>query len=392
MSAQALSARNLPLADTATIPLRLTVALVLAHVAFSGNRFIFTLQSVALGGTPLQTGLLLGVLMLGPTLLSVHFGRWADRVGYKQPAATGYAVLLLADLLAAAAGGLPLLFAAALLAGTGYMLLHIVLVNLIGTLSAPGNVTRAFSILALGTSLSALAGPLFSGFLIDASGHAAAYLLMAGSCAAGGAVLWVVSRRQPAVTSPAKAQRDGRSFDLLQDKTLRLAFIMSGLLSMAWDMFMFAAPLHGVAIGLSASATGAVVAAFAAGAFAVRLAIPALTRRVTEWQIATGVIFISAGGFVVFPLLDLAWALGLASFLLGTCLGCAHPISLSLVHQAAPPHRAGEAVGIRAAITSLTQSALPVLFGMLGSAIGVVAVFWAASLLLAGGGAAASRR
>lgn len=367
-------------------------ALVLAHVTFSGNRFIFTLQSVALGGTPMQTGLLLGVLMLGPTLLSVHFGRWADRTGYKRPAATGYAVLLAADMLAAAAGGLPLLFGAALLAGTGYMLLHIAITNLIGKLSAPGNITRAFSILSLAMSLSALAGPLFSGFLIDAWGHAAAYAVMAGFCAAGAGVLWVVARRQAAVTSPPKAQHGTRLLDLFQDRALRLAFIMSGLLSMAWDMFMFAAPLHGLAIGLSASATGAVVGAFAAGAFAVRLALPAITRRVSELRIATGVVFLSACGFVVFPLLDLAWALGAASFLLGMCLGCAQPVSLSLVHQAAPAHRAGEAVGIRAAITSLTQSALPMLFGLLGSAIGVVAVFWAASFLLVSGGAAASRR
>jgi MFS family permease len=374
------------------IPLRLAAAIVVAHVAFSGNRFIFTLHAVALGATPLEIGLLLGLLMAGPMVLSVQFGRWSDRIGYQRLSVIGFTMLIAAGLAAAAAGGLPLLCVASVLTGCGYMLAHVAVYNAIGRVTPSSHTTSAFSLLATAFSLSALGGPLLSGIAIDQLGHRGAYLAMTVFAVASLLALWWATRRYSVPPVPDTARAKAHVFDLLQDNGLQAVFVASGLLSMAWDLFIFLAPLQGVRSGLSATATGAIVAAFSAGTFAIRLVLPAIARRLGEWRIMAATLFVTAAGFVAFPLMQGLGPLATAAFLLGMSLGCSQPVSMSLVYRTSPPQRAGEAVGIRATITAFSQTALPMLFGALGSAAGMVTVFWVASALLIAGGASAARR
>jgi hypothetical protein len=49
-------------------------------------------------------------------------------------------------------------------------------------------------------------------------------------------------------------------------------------------------------------------------------------------------------------------------------------------------------VGIRTTIVSASQTLFPLVFGALGSAVGVGAVFWAGATVLASGGEFARRR
>jgi hypothetical protein len=65
---------------------------------------------------------------------------------------------------------------------------------------------------------------------------------------------------------------------------------------------------------------------------------------------------------------------------------------MSLLHVTAPPERTGEAVGLRAAITSLGQTVLPLAFGAVGTALGMQPLFWTAAVVLGVGGGYAARR
>jgi len=376
-----------------SIPLRLIVAIVFCHAAFCGNRFIFALHAVALGATPLQIGCLMGALMLVPMFLSVQFGRWSDRFGYTRLCMLGTGMLVAAGLIAASARSIPPLFVASVLTGSGFMMAQLATSNTIGKVAPPGQVTRAFSVLAMSFSLSSLGGPFISGFLIDAWGHAVAYIAMVASSIAGALSLAWAARKYAVSPAPAAVHHArARLADLLRDRALLNVFIAAGLLASAWDLLVFLTPLHGVASGLSAAATGTVVAAFAVGTFVIRIILPSLTQRVGEWHIVAGSLAVTATGFVAFPLLSGLGPLMGASFVLGMALGVSQPVSMTLIFRTAPPHRAGEAVGVRGAITSSSQTVFPLLFGALGTAVGIVAVFWFAALLLIGGAAGAARQ
>lgn len=363
---------------------------MLGHVAFSGVRLALTLQAVALKATPLAIGLLMSLMMVLPMLLSVHAGRWSDRLGYTRPAAIGLTMVAAACLAAGLLPGMLALYISSLLIGSGYTLAHVAGNNAIGQSAPAGQLTRAFSATAVGFSLSGMTGPLVAGFMIDHFGYRTAFLFLVLFALASLALLFW---RRPAPTPPREAPAVApKLFDLLRHGPLRAVFIASGLLSMGWDLFTFLAPLHGVRSGLSATATGLVMGAFGAGTFAIRLLLPLFMSRVSEWRTLSGALFVTALCYLVFPLATTLPLMLVAAFAIGLSLGCGQPMAMSLLHLTAPPSRAGEAVGLRTTFVSASQTAMPLLFGAVGSALGVGAVFWAAATLLAAGGAFASRR
>lgn len=360
-------------------------------MAFAGNRFILTLQAVALQASPLAIGVLISLLMVVPMVLSIHMGRWTDRLGFARPSLFGLGMLAAGSLVAALVPVMSALYVASVMIGSGYTLVHVAINNAIGQLSPPRQLTRSFSMLALGFSISGMSGPLVAGFLIDHLGHPAAFLGMLVFAALSMALLVPLARDGAAAGGAAPRHRASGALALLQHAPLRAVLIVSGLLSMGWDMFMFLAPLQGARAGLSATATGLMMGAFGAGTFSIRLLLPLFSARMTEWRILSWALFVAALCYVAFPLAGTLPLMLAAAFSMGLSVGCGQPMAMTLLHLASPPSRAGEAVGIRTTIVSASQTLFPLVFGALGSAVGVSAVFWAGATVLASGGAFARR-
>jgi hypothetical protein len=49
---------------------------------------------------------------------------------------------------------------------------------------------------------------------------------------------------------------------------------------------------------------------------------------------------------------------------------------LSMLHQLTPPHRHGEAIGLRSMTINFSSAVMPLLFGLAGAAIGAAPLFW----------------
>jgi MFS family permease len=392
MASHRLYTRAVPFREAVrAVPLRLICLLILGHVAFAGNRFTLTLQAVALHASPLAIGIVMSLLMVVPMVLSIHMGRWADRFGFARPAAIGLGVLGLGSLVAGLLPSLAALYVASVCIGSGYTLVHVAINNAVGQLTPARELTRSFSIVAIGFSLSGMSGPLIAGFAIDHLGHAAAFLGMLGFAGASLAMLLPLARQSRERIPNAAAPASGSALDLLRHGPLRAVLIVSALLSMGWDMFVFLAPLHGVRSGLSATSTGLLMGAFGAGTLAIRLLLPLVHSRLGEWRILSWALFGAAMCYGLFPLATTLPLLLVAAFAMGLSVGCGQPMAMSLLHLTAPPSRAGEAVGMRTSIVSASQTFFPLVFGALGSALGVGAVFWAGATVLASGGAFARR-
>lgn len=361
----------------------LIALMVLAHTAFAGGRVALTLSAIRLGGTSLEVGLVVSLLAVVPMFLSVHAGRWTDRSAIGKPLLLAL-LMLEAGLLLAPLSTLTGLGAAAVLLGCGFMLVHLAINNAVGN-GVPARRTHGFSMLALGISTSTIAGPVMAGALVDLAGHAAAFLCLALLPLLALALLWM-QRTDAAVVPalPVPAARP-RMADLLRHAPLRAVFIVSALLSMGWDLFTFMMPMHGARIGLSASAIGLVMGAFGAGTFVVRLVLPALARKLAPWQVLAGALALAALVYALLPLWDALPVLLALAFMLGVGLGSALPMIMSEMQSSAPPGRSGEAIGVRTMLVNVSQTALPVGFGALGSAGGTGVVFWALAAILACG-------
>jgi MFS family permease len=364
---------------------QLVVLTILAHTAFNGSRMLVSLYAIHLHASAFTVGTLMSSFALLPMLLAVGAGRLVDRVGARWPTFAASFTVAFGVLLPYVWPRLWTLYAASTLIGTGFMMFHVAVNQVVGAIGRAEDRAANFSWLALGFSVSSSLGPLVTGFAIDAIGHAHTFLLLFLFPLTPLVVMWL---NRPALPQAKKRKTDAgenRVVELLHNRPLRRVFIASGLLNMAWDLYTFVIPIYGSHIGLSASTIGSVMGSFAIAIFAVRLLLPLLIRRVRPWHVIGAALLISAAVYCLFPLFTSVPLLVALSCTLGLGLGCSQPMVMALLYNTSPPGRQGEAVGVRTTVMNASSTALPLASGALGAALGMGPVFWSMAALLGAG-------
>ena len=359
---------------------------ILNHTVLSGSRITVSLYALSLDGSPFVVGSLMGLYSFFPMLFAVGAGRLSDRRGVRRPMLAGSLGIALGAVLPRVFPGLPALFAATSLIGVSFMLYQVAAQHTTGDLGVPADRPKNFSLLALGYSISGFFGPLLAGVLIDHADFGSTFLVLALLPLVPAMVL---ARGRLALPGPHPPQARVSSVGavaLLRDRRLRGVFAINGLLSMAWDLHTFFIPLYGARIGLSASRIGVILAAFAAATFVVRLIMPWIVRRFSEFEVLNAALFVGGCAYALYPFVSSVWLLIALSFTLGLALGSCQPMVMSLLHSLAPAGRMGEAVGVRMAVINASTFAVPLLFGAIGSSLGIGPVFWLVGATLAGGG------
>lgn len=375
------------------MPLYFVIALtMLTHVAFVGGRVTVALAALNVGASAFTVGVLAALFAVVPMLLSVTMGRAVDRIGVRRPMLVGATGMTIGWVLAFLLPQLAILFVASTVVGTAFMLFHIAANHAAGTMSAPADRVRNFSLVGLGFSTSGFLGPIIAGFAIDGLGHWNAFLLLAAFPAAALAAL-AASRVALPGARPRSAPVPSRNvFELLANPGLRKLLIVSATSNMTWDLFVFLLPIYGTSIGLTASTIGLVLGMFGAAIFAVRVALPFLARRFREWDLLAAALLIACVVFVALPLVTSVALLMALAFVFGIGLGMSQPVVMMLLYAAAPEGRAGEALGLRTTLLNFSQTAIPLASGALGAAFGMAPVFWLMAVVLAAGAAYARRR
>ena len=376
----------------ATLSIRLVVFLtVLTHLSFAGCRVIISLTAIQFGATPFTVGVMMSLLTVIAMLFAVRWGRWVDRVGVRGPMLAGVAAILAAMLLVWAVPRLETLFVASPLAGSGFFLFHIAAGQAAAVIGRPEDRVKNFSLLALAFSTSGFLGPTLAGIAIDGIGHANAMLALSLGALVNVVVLAArrveVPRHEPSAAQPGKR----RVSDLLRIPGFRLVFLVSGTLSMTWDLFAFVIPIYGSQIGLSATTIGVILGAFGAAVFVVRLMLPLMAHRLDEWRMLIAAMLLSGATLLVFPLVSGVPLLMTLSFLLGIGLGGTQPFIMALIYEKAPAGRGAEVLSVRTWLINFTQTSVPLASGALGAALGMLPVFWGMGALLLAAGVVAAR-
>ena len=364
---------------------------ILNHTVLTGSRVTVSLYALSMGASAFDVGVLIGLYAFLPMLLGVAAGRLCDRIGVRKPMLAGSCGVAIAAALPSIVPGIaPLYFTTALL-GVSFMLFQVATQNATGMFGHASERARHFSWLALGYSVSGFCGPLMSGLLIDNASFIATFRVLALLPLLPVAILSRDLLDLPGPHPAAAGVVHGGIASLFRNRHLRRVFVVNALLAVAWDLHSFFVPIYGATIGLSASRIGVILAAFAAATFVVRLFMARISRRFSEFQVLTAALFVAALAYALFPLVRALGPLMALSFTLGLALGSAQPMVMSLLHSIAPPGRVGEAVGARMSIINASTFAMPLLFGALGSTLGVAPVFWTIGAALAGGGFFARR-
>lgn len=362
------------------------LALTLTFFNFVGAnaaRVLLTLFALELGAPAHAVGLIGGLLYLFPLLLSWPIGMLVDRRGSR-------GLLVFAAICGAVSLVLPYffqellaLYAAAALNGLALAFYHVTLQNLIGTLSKPEDRPRNFSNFSLAGSLTNFFGPLIAGVSIDHAGHAVACLVIASPSLIALVMLLIWGGMFPRGNLPALSGPSPLS--ALKDPKIGRMLLISGTVQLGQDLFQFYLPIYAHAAGLSASAIGAVLATLAVASFVVRLFLARLVKRHAAEKLLAWVFFTGAIGFALVPFTGNAILLALIAFFFGLGMGIGIPLTVILMYSHSAEGRSGQTLGLRLTTNNLVRVTGPIVFGVVGSALGLPPVFWINAALMAAG-------
>ncbi|MEB5964467.1 MULTISPECIES: MFS transporter [Comamonas] len=369
--------------------LRLILAQVCIHGTMTGMRMATPLLALREGYSPAAVGMLLALFALTQVFLSLPAGRYADRHGLRRPliisvtaACSGAGVAVLFPLY-------PVLCLSALLTGGAAGMALITLQRHVGRMAHnKDELRKVFSWLAIGPAISNFLGPFAAGLLIDyaggeaasTTGFRAAFLLLTLMPLA--AWFWARTVQELPALQTESVNPKATAWDLVQNRGFRRLLLLNWALSSCWDVHTFVVPILGHERGLPASVIGSILGAFAIAAAVIRMLMPIITRHLAESQVVLGAMVAACALFIAYPFMPGAWSMGACSVLLGVVLGSVQPMVMSMIHQITPPERHGEALGLRMMAINGSSVLMPVLFGSLGTVVGVSALFWAVGVLV----------
>ena len=363
-------------------------AQICLHASMAGLRMAAPLAVLRAGNAEYAVGPLLALFSVAPIVLALPAGRLADRRGYHVPVRLAVALTALGALVAALStragdAQLYVLCVAALLSGAGGNIGMITIQRSAGRIARdPTDMKRVFSWLGMAPSLANSLGPLIAGVLIDGAGFPVAF----GALSVLPLLSLLAARLVPhEAPSGAGGKRGGAAWDLLATPMLRRLLLVNWFMSASWDVHAFVVPVLGHERGLSASAIGSVLGAFALSVTAVRLVLPVLAHRLSEAQVLTCAMVVVASAFAIYPWASSVWTMGACACVLGFALGCSQPMVMTTLHRITPPQRHGQAIGLRSVAINLSSAVMPLCFGALGTALGAAGLFWIMGVLVGSG-------
>jgi MFS family permease len=364
----------------------ITLLNVLNGVSLRGSRVLMSLFAIQLGAGAFEIGILISVSLIFQLFLGIYAGKVSDRYGFRLPMLFGSMGSSLSMIVPYFYPHLMGLYASRALTGISFIFFAVAVQNLAASLGGPEMRARNLSTFSLGQSISGLLAPIMIGFSIDHFGHATSYLFLGLLAMLPMLALFTFPQIVPKAHGRKPKAGHSNVLELMRIAPLRRTLLAGAIVFSGTDLLSFYIPIYGHSIGLSASTIGIILGAYAAAAFVVRTIMPALVGRWGEEKILTLSLFASGIIYPLFPFFQNPWGLSLIAFALGLGLGCGQPLSMMLTYNRSPDGRVGEVLGLRITINKIIQIGVPLLFGFVGSAFGLMAVFWSNAVFLVAGG------
>jgi predicted MFS family arabinose efflux permease len=366
----------------------IVIVIIFTQISLKGSRVLVTLFAIELGAGTFIVGILIALYALFPIFVAIYAGKISDRFGFHYSMSLGSLGLGIGLVLPYLLPSLPTLYFSTALIGFSYIFYQVSMQNLIGSLGAADQRTKNFSVLSLGTAVSGLLGPTFTGFSIDHAGYVRTYLYLSIIAVLAGVAIFLLSRTIPLKAREPQEKPDKGIKDLMKNAPLRRVLIMSSAVMTGVHLFSFYFPIYGHSIGFSASRIGVILGLYAAATFVARSILPLAVKKYNEENVLTFSLLLAGVTFVCFPFFQNVFILTLISFILGLGLGCGQPLTIALTYNRSPQGRSGETLGLRITTNKIIQLTVPLVFGSIGSVFGFFPVFWSNALLLVCGGCA----
>lgn len=353
---------------------------LLIFVVLNAGRIMLSLYALQIGASASDVGVVVALLYVAPLLISWPAGVLADRFGARWLFAIGSSLGALCMLAPVFSATLPAFWIGALGIGAAISFANVLGQNLVGVLSTSENRTRNFSNYTLVGALGNFIGPLLTGFAIDHLGFPMTALMTSLLSALATVLVLVWGGLLP--KGERRAQKAGNILEAISAPAMRRVLLVASVVQIGFDSFHSFMPVYAHGVGLSASAIGVALSAFAMASFLSRLVMP---RAITIWgehRVMAGGFVFGAFSFYLLPVFEAAFALSVISFIFGLFIGFSQPITMILVFAASAPGRTGESLGLRLTVTNFMRVIGPAMFGATARAFGLAPLFIACGTLM----------
>lgn len=353
---------------------------LLIFVVLNAGRIMLSLYALHIGASASDVGVVVALLYVAPFLISWPAGVLADRFGARWLFAIGSSLGALCMLAPAFWATLPAFWIGALGIGAAISFANVLGQNLVGVLSTPENRTRNFSNYTLVGALGNFIGPLLTGFAIDHLGFPMTALMTSLLSALATVLILVWGGLLP--KGQRRAQKAGNLLEAISAPAMRRVLLVASVVQVGFDSFHSFMPVYAHGVGLSASAIGVALSAFAVASFLSRLVMPRAIKLWGEHRVMAGGFVFGALSFYLLPAFEAAFALSVISFIFGLFIGFSQPITMILVFAASAPGRTGESLGLRLTVTNFMRVIGPAAFGATANAFGLAPLFIACGTLM----------
>ncbi len=357
------------------------------HALFNASRMLVSLYALQLGAGPAAVGILVALNGVLPVFLGIPFGRLVDRIGVRAPLIGCSAMFLIAVLAPFAYPSYASFALCGIAVGLAFMGGLIGTNKAVAALSSAARRAGQLGWLSAAASLGGALSPVAAGFAVDHFGHRVSFALLALLPLIALGALFTIGRKLSGASAAAPRRARGSSIDLWRDPHLRKLLLLSSVVPMAIDTYLFFVPIIGSQLGWSASITGVVIGSSIGAVVFARVLLPMATRLMGPWALLGASYLVIAAGYLILPLIERPGSMIAVAFLIGAGTGVAPPVLASLLYAASPAGRQGEVIGLRTSVQFALASSAPVVVGALGALLGLAPVLCA----IGGGLALASR-
>jgi MFS family permease len=328
-----------------------------------------------------DVGFLVGLYMLPGVVLAIPGGMLGERFGDKRMVTAGLALMVLGDLVAGFIPGYGALLAGRLIAGTGGVLLNVLMSKMVTDWFAGRGLVLAMTIFVNSFPVGMGIGLWWLGALAERAGWPAALHVTAAAALAALVLVAIAYRRHPNDQKP-RGGADARRISWREIALVSIPGAIWGLVNGAYTIMVAFAPVLMMAAGLDIGGAGRVLSAVTWLNLASTQAGGLIAQRWSRWNL---LMAIGIGGWgialLLVPLIDPVLPLLASGFVLGLAIG----VIMAMPAEVLRPQSRGIGMGVFFSFMYLGQAGLPPLGGAIQDAVGgnTASLYFAAVLVLA---------
>ena len=352
----------------------------------TGIKPVVSLYAYSLGHSPQEISMIIASSAICPAFLALQIGKWVDHIGTRPIVIIGNVMYIISLLLSAMYPSFLYFIIQQAMVGIASTCLMLCLQKRIGSLG--GGIDRAVANFSLFGSAGAMIGPVLSSFLYDHYGYLTCIFInilliaIALSSEMGMRNTDGKKLRNTSVDQQLNLQGRESIWTLMQNRDMRNAIFIGGLLFSNRELFSVYFPLLAKNMGIAPTMTGILLSFSGLTMLIIRFTQTSLVRTFGRMKILTWSLYVTGIIYLVTPFSPWIVVLFVLIGILGAGLGLAQPLSTAAILEVTVPDRRGEVLGAQMMINRVSQFAIPLIFGGIGGLIGVSAIFGASGLVL----------